>query len=142
MQEQRRAKRVPSILEGCITLEGQSSPMPCTIRDLSVTGARIWLPKPTDLPNEFVLGIPKLEQSLKVRLVWSKDRTHGVTFLEELDATRGDDVTALLEALRTADDAKRQEIASERPILLARKAPETFTRSWWRSLCRLLGKSD
>lgn len=142
MQEQRRAKRLPSILEGRITLESQSSPMSCTIRDLSVTGARIWLPESTTLPSEFVLEIPKLEQSLKVCLVWSKDRAHGVMFLEQLDAARGDDVTTLLEALRTPDNMNRQEIASERPMLLAQKAPVTSTRSWWRSLCRLLVKSD
>jgi hypothetical protein len=100
MEERRRAKRTPSILEGRIRLENQASLISCTIRDLSATGARIWLPEAVSLPTEFELEIPKLGQSLKVRLAWSKAQTHGVMFLEELLDDAGDDVTSLLEALQ------------------------------------------
>jgi hypothetical protein len=80
----RRYKRFPSILEGRIGLKPQDPQLPCRIRDISASGARLWLPEPTELPSEFELEIPRLGQSLKVRLVWSRDKNYGVMFREGL----------------------------------------------------------
>jgi hypothetical protein len=99
MQHRHRTKRVPAILEGRIRFDGWQSYETCTIRDLSVTGARIWLPGYFEPLGEFELEIPKLERSLRARLVWSRAQTHGVQFLEPLEHSAGDDVTSLLAAL-------------------------------------------
>jgi hypothetical protein len=37
-----------------------------------------------ELPREFDLEIPVLQQTMPVQLMWSKGRTHGVLFLQEL----------------------------------------------------------
>lgn len=140
MQDRRRARRIPSILEGGVTLESQPSPMSCTIRDLSTTGARIWLPESVDLPTEFVLAIPKLKQSLKVRLVWSKAQTHGVMFLEQLHDHGGDDATSLLEALQTSDHLIHLVTLSEQPPAASPKSRQESGAPWQRFLGCLLRK--
>ena len=101
MQNRRLSKRLPSILEGRIRLEPEGPQLPCTIRDLSLTGARLWLPGAVDLPQEFELEIPMLEQAIPVRLMWSEAKTHGVMFLAELRSPAEDAGLRLLEKLRT-----------------------------------------
>jgi hypothetical protein len=84
MRDRRQSERLPSILEGRVVLEKEASKLQCTLRDISATGARIWLPASMELPREFDLEIPVLQQIMPVQLMWSKGRTHGVQFLQEL----------------------------------------------------------
>lgn len=132
------SKRLPSLLEGRIRLELQAPQIPCTIRDLSVTGARLWVPDVTKLPDEFELEIPKLEQSLRVRLVRPEAKTHGVIFLEELHPPSNDEGLSLLEKLRTPDFETYREVASERAAPAA-DDPPAMTR--WQRLIRLLSRA-
>jgi hypothetical protein len=120
----RRSKRLLSILEGRIRIGDQARQIPCTLRDLSATGARIWLRRAIELPGEFELEIPRLDQSLKVRLIWSRDESHGVMFLEELRHPLGEDVTHLLNAIRTPDDETYIEDATGELAPPAREAPK------------------
>ena len=95
MRDRRQSERLPSILEGRIVLERHAPKTQCTLRDISGTGARIWLPDSIDLPREFQLEIPALDQTMPVQLMWSNGRTHGVLFLDELQGlsdTDADDV--------------------------------------------------
>jgi hypothetical protein len=103
MQGRRLSKRLPSILEGGIRLGPEAVQIPCTIRDLSTTGARIWLPGSVDLPGEFELEIPMLEQAVRVRLIWSKAQNHGVMFLDALCEPAGGDALDLMRKLRSSD---------------------------------------
>jgi hypothetical protein len=103
MQGRRLSKGIPSILEGRIRLEPQALQIPCTIRDLSTTGARIWLPGSVDLPSEFELEIRILEQTVRARLIWSKAQNHGVKFLSALREPAGDDALDLLDKLQSSD---------------------------------------
>jgi len=82
--DRRSSKRLPSILEGRITLDGEVAKITCTVRDLSASGARIWLPETVDLSGEFTLEISWIGQTVRVRLAWSKVRTHGLMFLSVL----------------------------------------------------------
>jgi hypothetical protein len=100
----RRSKRFPTILEGRIRLETQTAQIPCRIRDISATGARIWISDPIEIPREFELEIPRLEEILKVRLIWSRPNTHGVMFLEALGPSDGNGAR-LLDLLQTPDPA-------------------------------------
>jgi PilZ domain len=93
MRDGRRNARLPSILEGWIAFDLQEPKLQCTLRDISTTGARIWLPGSADLPHEFRLDIPALGQSIAVRLMWSNGRNHGIMFLEELQE-QPDDASA------------------------------------------------
>jgi hypothetical protein len=89
MRDRRQSERLPSILEGRIELNPQAPKLSCTLRDISATGARVWLPNAVDLPGEFRLDIPVLERSIPVRLMWTEGKTHGVHFLEELQGPAG-----------------------------------------------------
>jgi hypothetical protein len=136
MQDRRLSKRLPSLLEGRIRLGPQAPRIPCTIRDLSITGARLWLPDVVELPDEFELEIPKLEQSVRVRLVRSDTKNHGVMFLEELRPPSNDDGLSLLEKLRTPEFTTYREVASERagPAAEDRSSKRMTT---WQRLIRL-----
>lgn len=140
MQDRRLSKRLPSLLEGRIRLEPQAPQIPCTIRDLSVTGARIWVPDVAKLPDEFELEIPKLDQSVRVRLVRSEAKTHGVMFLEELHPPSNDEGLSLLEKLRTPDFETYREVASERAAPAA-EDPASKRMTRWQRLVRLLSRA-
>ena len=102
MRDHRLSKRIPSILEGRIRLAPHASQIVCTIRDLSTTGARIWLPDAIVFPNEFELEIPLLEQAVRARAVWSQGKQHGLAFLQALREPAGGNGD-LLETLRNLD---------------------------------------
>ncbi|MBD2746514.1 PilZ domain-containing protein [Microvirga sp. BT688] len=84
MKDRRLRRRVPTILEGRIQIEGRESDIECTVRDLSDSGARIFLHQPLELPDEFILSIPKRGLSSNARVMWSRDRRHGVMLLRDL----------------------------------------------------------
>jgi hypothetical protein len=123
MRDRRLSQRLPSILEGRIRLDAQAPQTSCTIRDLSMTGARIWLPGSGDLAGEFELEIPLLEQAVPVRVMWSHGRTHGVMFLEALREQAGLDALNLLEKLRAPDDAIDHR-ATDQSSLPGQKPPQ------------------
>jgi hypothetical protein len=85
--EQRRASiRLRTLLEGRVMLGSRVSPVECTVRDISETGARITFGKPVPLPPEFELQVPKRKISRQVRVVWSNEKSHGLMFVEGQDA--------------------------------------------------------
>lgn len=85
--EQRRASiRLRTLLEGRVLLGSRVSPVECTVRDISETGARISFVKPVPLPPEFELQVPKRKISRQVRVVWSNEKSHGLMFVEEQEA--------------------------------------------------------
>jgi len=100
MQDRRLSRRIPSILEGRIRLVPQGLQIVCTIRDLSATGARIWLPDVIEFRDDFELEIPTLEQAVRARAVWSKGKQHGLRFLQAIHAPAGGEDGDLLETLR------------------------------------------
>jgi hypothetical protein len=132
MKNRRRAKRIPSILEGRITFGAQQPYISCTIRNLSVTGAQIWLSAAVDLPDEFELEIPKFEQSVRVRLAWSEARSHGIMFLTPLQSFAGEDVTSLLEALQAPDQTTSPGVPIKKPLKRSSKPPSKPATLWQR----------
>jgi PilZ domain-containing protein len=134
MKNRRRAKRIPSILEGRIAAGNQQPYISCTIRNLSATGAQIWLPGDIDLPNEFELEIPRFEQSVRVRIAWSEARSHGVMFLTPLRSYAGEDVTSLLEALQTPARTTSPETPKEMPVKPSPRQPRKPGSLWRRFL--------
>ena len=85
--EQRRASiRLRTLLEGRVLLGSRVSPVECTVRDISETGARITFVDPVPLPPEFELQVPKRKIARQVRVVWSNEKSHGLMFVEGQDA--------------------------------------------------------
>jgi PilZ domain len=141
MQDRRLSKRLSSLLEGRIRLDPQAPQIPCTIRDLSVTGSRHWVPDVAELPDELELEIPKREQSVRVRLIRSEAKSHGVMFLEQLRPPANDEGLGLLEKLRTPEFVTYREVASEEVARLA-KAPSPKRMTGWQRLMRLLSRTS
>jgi hypothetical protein len=121
----RQHKRFPSILEGRIRLAPQGPQVSCVIRDISASGARLWLHDPTELPKEFDLEILRPGQSLRVGLVWSRDKSHGVRFLKELHQISDEGLRNFLSILQTPDDWQHVEAAPE----ISSQCQETASRS-------------
>jgi hypothetical protein len=53
---------------------------PCTVRDISTTGAALELPDVIRLPEKFTLVMPKDGLSLPCHVVWRRDYRIGVAF--------------------------------------------------------------
>jgi PilZ domain len=58
----------------------------CTVQDLSDIGARICFTEAVELTPEFELEIPSRKLRLPARLIWSREASHGVMFLEKAKA--------------------------------------------------------
>jgi hypothetical protein len=83
VKDRRLRRRAPTILEGRIRIEGRPSDVECTVRDISEAGAQVFLHSPVELPVEFTLSIPKRGISSRARVMWSRDRRHGVMLIRE-----------------------------------------------------------
>jgi PilZ domain len=59
--------------------------VPCTISDVSATGARLTTKYPRSLPNEFHLAL-NADLMRKCRVVWRSGNQIGVSFLANIDA--------------------------------------------------------
>lgn len=78
MDEQRVATRRRILKTG--TIEFSSGSVPCTVRNISDSGAALDLTSPLWFPEQFVLGIASDGTSRKCRVVWRRDRKIGVAF--------------------------------------------------------------
>ena len=86
MRERRSAKRWRTLLKVQITPPTESGPIECVARDLSDTGARLYLADPSRLASEFFLEIPSKNLKVRSRLMWSRGANHGIMFLDEVKA--------------------------------------------------------
>jgi hypothetical protein len=82
MNNRRSSKRWHTVLKGLIVSNTQPAPIECTVRDLSDTGARIYLADASAIPSEFELEIPTKGLRIQSCLVWSQGANHGLSFLE------------------------------------------------------------
>jgi hypothetical protein len=83
MDQRRLSKRARTLLEGRIVFNNRFSLIQCTIRDISDTGAQIYFAHPVAIPQEFELEIPKRGLSVRARVMWSREKSHGVEFIED-----------------------------------------------------------
>ena len=61
------------------------SVLDCTVRDLTDTGAQLTLTDVSALPPEFELEIPSKSLQVQARLMWSRGKNHGVSFVQAAD---------------------------------------------------------
>jgi PilZ domain len=74
--ERRRAKRKLVSQQVLLSLQGQITLQPCSLRDLTALGAGLLLERFNLLPTEFALSFDDFRTSLACRLVW-RDRDRG-----------------------------------------------------------------
>ena len=79
--ELRRKARRQFHYNASVLLDATSSPRPCSIADISETGARIMLASECELPERFILLLtPSGEARRHCRLVWKTGLSAGVAF--------------------------------------------------------------
>jgi PilZ domain len=80
MEERRTSPRHRLLKAGTIEF-GQES-LPCTVRNLSNTGAGLEINSPLWFPDRFVLAVPSEGWRKPCRMVWRSEKRIGVVFDE------------------------------------------------------------
>ena len=78
MVETRIAPRVRVAKPAVIEYGGDKTP--CTIRDISITGASLEVSQAREVPSTFILTLSEDRLVLRCRVVWRKDFRLGVAF--------------------------------------------------------------
>ena len=78
MNEKRAAPRFKVLKGGVVSLDGGS--IPCTVRNMSSTGAAADFAQAVDLPSTFTLVIERDRFARRCRPVWSDRRRVGMAF--------------------------------------------------------------
>ena len=78
--EERVARRQRVLLHGNIAFMEQFAAIPCTVRDLSETGARLVIEAPMAVPDRFTLHVEVRGFKVDCERVWSKGLMMGVRF--------------------------------------------------------------
>ena len=86
--DHRQAKRVRMLKGGIITYCNRHITYPCTVKDLSDTGARLQVSSPSHIPNEFELIIELNGLEAPCVLAWRNGREAGVKFASKPNHVR------------------------------------------------------
>ncbi len=78
MIEKRAAQRFKVLKGGVVTLEGGS--IPCTVRNMSSTGAAVDFAEGVDLPPTFTLLIERDHFERRCRPIWRNELRVGMAF--------------------------------------------------------------
>jgi hypothetical protein len=76
--EKRRAQRRRVLKDGTIAFGGLG--IPCTVRDISDSGAALIVSAESDIPKEFVLAVVSSSLIRKCRMVWRQGSRLGAVF--------------------------------------------------------------
>ncbi len=77
---QRRNRRVEIAICATAIDPASSNSFPCMIRNGSVTGCKITCGHLHELPDEFLLQVPSITQTIGGKIVWRKRNSAGVAF--------------------------------------------------------------
>jgi hypothetical protein len=81
--EGRAAKRLRVLKSAKIVFNLSQSMVDCTVRDLSDTGAKLLLSKPTDVPDEFRIVFTQDNTIRDAQVKWRKAEQLGIVFTSE-----------------------------------------------------------
>lgn len=81
--EERIARRQRVLLKGFVAWNGDLSSTPCTVRDISDTGAKVRLDSPVLIPVQFTLHVEIGGWKVECERVWLEGLTMGVHFIGE-----------------------------------------------------------
>lgn len=79
----RGARRARVLKQGKILLPNNMTPIDCTVRDLSETGAKLILADPAAIPGEFRLVFAADRMMRDVVVMWRRAEALGVRFTSE-----------------------------------------------------------
>jgi hypothetical protein len=99
-RDQRRSTRRPLHYRADIGTIGGEGSVPCVVRDVSDTGARVATHSPDQLPDEFILGLTNAGSLRRLcKVVWRSETEVGVSFVRP---PRGKKVTEMGIAVQPA----------------------------------------
>lgn len=78
MENRRRAERQPSFLGGTIIYNRNRWSLPCIVKNLSATGAKLTAKNLPILPDQFELHVPQKKATYAVRMTWREGDVIGV----------------------------------------------------------------
>jgi PilZ domain len=77
---ERRAPRERAFLTARIAYNNGSLTLPCTVMQISTTGAKISVPAETNLPELFHISIPQKSVDCRARLIWRRGDMAALAF--------------------------------------------------------------
>lgn len=81
MADKREAKRIRSVFSASIHAEGLFYSH-CVIKDVSSTGMKLKLQSEVELPEEFEVKTPAMNETVAVRQAWARGDEYGVEFVQ------------------------------------------------------------
>lgn len=90
LAEKRASARVRAKFSASVFSEGEFLGH-CIIEDVSEVGMRLELEAKMDLPDEFEVRTPAMPELVRVRVIWSKNKTMGVEFLADEQSGSADE---------------------------------------------------
>lgn len=88
MAERRPARRSRALLSGVLVHEDGRTSFPCTIRDVSRSGARIIIPKGHLIPKIVYLIDVRARTAQQAQRAWVNDTQAGFKYLHTIDLTK------------------------------------------------------
>ena len=83
MVEARRSERVRSFLRARILFNNGASTIDCTIKNISLHGAKIDIAHSMSVPSEFDLEVPQRGRTYRAKMMWRAADSIGVEFIEQ-----------------------------------------------------------
>ena len=111
MVEARKAERARAFLRARIVFNNMNSTIDCTIKNISVTGAKIELSNTITIPTEFDLDIPARGRVYRARLMWRDSDAIGVAF-EDTPAAAAEQDLSRIEKLDRENRKLKQAVAT------------------------------
>jgi len=80
-QDRRWHRRRSSVLAGAVVFGDPATTVPCSVQNMSASGAQLTFTTIIDLPTRFRLEVPQLDLKVEAQLAWSRGDNHGVRLL-------------------------------------------------------------
>jgi hypothetical protein len=134
MDERRSSPRRRTFLGAQLKRPGGASISDCIVRDLSKTGARLYVAQPVVLPGEVELEITKTGERFRAEVVWTGRDSYGVRFSadrQDADARRADPMDRSVQDILEAARSEIAALVGVRPstITLRLEVPERSVQS-------------
>ena len=100
--ERRRSVRRPISAEGYIVSNGRALRLPCTIENISASGAKLVLVSNETIPNTFCLLMPESALVLLVEVMWQADGGVGVQITQQAALQLSNKPMRFIEAMERA----------------------------------------
>lgn len=109
MVEARRSERVRSFLRARIIFNNGASTIECTIKNISLHGAKIEIIHSLSVPSEFDLEVPQRARTYRAKMMWRAADSIGVEFVEQGVGT--ENAQGTIQRLETENRKLRNSIA-------------------------------